>query len=313
MTKVNDELDKFGKRALTPLRNTPDLDQAASAEMKKQYLMQAENLHQSPPFRTDNASQEAARRGQNFLGILLPKPMMKALFAVFIVIAVLLVSTSFTVFAAQDSLPGETLYPVKSWSEDVRLSLTSSPQAKLTLILAYTNRRIGEISTLDAKGKLINEMTSERYQAELEDALNLAAQLDDTQIQNALLAIKTHAVNQGRTMQELISNLTPQAKPAMIHLQERLNEQVQLSTVGAEDPKAFRLQVQHRLQRHQPTMEPSEIEVQTSTPSHMIETPRPGQDNNNHGNGGNQPTEAPGNGGPGNENHGHNPTHTPKP
>ena len=54
------------------------------------------------------------------------------------------------VLAAQDSMPDEALYPVKTLSEDARLSFTASDQMQLDLILDYTDRRISEILTLSA-------------------------------------------------------------------------------------------------------------------------------------------------------------------
>ncbi len=247
---------------------------------------------------------------------------MKSLVALLMVFVFILVGSSVTVYASQNSLPGQPLYAIKSWSEDVRLAMTSSPNAKLSLTLYYTNRRLEEISNLVAGGKAINAQTADRFQKELDDALQLATQLGDTQMQVALGEIKSHAQKQGITMKELISKLPPQAEPAVIKLQERLNEQVQLSDVGETDPKEFRIQLRERLQDLQRNKHGPEVDQPQSTSDEISITPIPKHDGDNNGNEMNQPTKDPEHGGPGkgqgqstpgNGNHGQNPTHTPKP
>jgi hypothetical protein len=234
-----------------------------------------------------------------------------------------LVGSSLTVSAAQDSFPGDTLYPLKEISEDIRLSLTRSPQARLDVTLDYTNRRVDEITHVLATGKPLTAQASDRFQVELESALQLAAQMEDTQMQNALGKIKNHAENQAMTIEELISNLPEQAEPAIVHLQERLREQVKLSTDGKNDPQTFRLEIRERQNRpsgsHKPTATDNDT---TSTPVRDSTAPLPTEAEKDHEDGVGQPTQVPdhgspdpgqGNSSPGNGNHGPNPSHTPKP
>ena len=224
-------------------------------------------------------------------------------------------------YAAQSSLPGEPLYPLKSWSESVRLSMTFSTKAKLNLTLDYTNRRVDEISSLLAGGKGMNDQTSDRLQRELDNALQLAAQLDDTQLQKASEQIKSHAENQGMTMEELISTLPPQAEPAIRHLQERLNEQVQLSSIGESDPKAFRMQIRERAQKRYGPNPASDVDQPQPSPTDLPVTPVPGKNDKGNGNQGDQSTDTPGHGGQGGKeqstpesgNHGPDESQTPKP
>ncbi len=309
MTRAEDELDEFGKRMLAPLRSAPPLDSQAITDVKAKYLLEGENLRQL--ISSQPVGEEPKQRKNTIFGTLQHKPVMKALVAVLLAFVVILVGSSFTVFASQSSLPGEALYQVKSWSEDVRLSLISSPDARLGLTLYFINRRMDEISSLMAGGYNVDEQTTDRFRRELEDALQLAAQLDDTQMQHALGEIKSQAEKQRMTMAELINKLPPQAEPAVLKLQERLNEQVMLSSVGEKDPKEFRVQVHERREKQQKhSTEPGQSQ---STPDETVTTPLPSEDANNHGNKLNRPTEEPGQGGSGNGNHGLNPTHTPKP
>jgi hypothetical protein len=213
---------------------------------------------------------------------------------------------------------------VKTWTEDVRLSLTFSTQAKLNLTLEYTNRRLSEISSLVAQGKLVGDQTSDQYQQELDDALKLAAQMTDQQIQAALGQIKNQAGKQGMTIQELINQLPPQADPALIRLEQRLNTQVQWTEMGEADPQAFRIQLHERMHGQPGQNKPNVTEEPLSTPVPSNNMPMPGG-NGNNGSGGNDSrpsTQMPGNGDPGNgqgqsmpgnSNHEQNPKHTSSP
>src|SRR4030042_3348473 len=144
MTRADDE---FGKRILAPLRHTPSLDLPLATQEKAKFMHQGENL------RLDLLDQSKLRpqpRRYNLLDVFHRRPAMplvRIMAAALLALAVLM-GSSITVYASQSSLPGEPLYSVKSWSEDVRLSLTTSPQRKLDLILNYTNRRANEISQL---------------------------------------------------------------------------------------------------------------------------------------------------------------------
>jgi len=284
------------------------------AQEKANFMRQGENLRLELESRP-------VRKGQPRLWSLLsalrykPATTMVRIMAAILLMLVILAGSSFTVYAAQSSLPGEPLYAVKSWSEDVRLSLANTPQRKLDLILAFTDRRAGEISQLAENGMTVSDQASSRYQDELEDALQLAAEMDDAHIQIALGKIKKQAERQGMTLEELISSLPEQAGPAIAHLQERLQEQINLSSFGEHNPQGFRQQVHERQREHQGK--------QKSTPASIEPGVNPTQDSGNpmlddhqkdKGSSNQKPTDEADHGGPGGGNSGngkHNATPTP--
>ncbi|OGO11843.1 MAG: hypothetical protein A2030_02105 [Chloroflexi bacterium RBG_19FT_COMBO_50_10] len=317
MTNADDE---YAKQILAPLHPTPPLDPLIAAEEKAKFLLLGENMRQA--FTTDGI-EKRVKHG-NFLAHLSRRqiPLFKGLVATLIAL-VILIGSSLTVYAAQGSLPGESLYSLKVIGEDIRLSLTRSPQARLDLTLDYTNRRVGEISTLSSGGEALPDQTTERLQSELEDALELAAQMDDHQMQNALGKIKNLAASQGMTLEELITKHPEQAAPAMIHLQERLREQVKLSTLGESDPQSFRKEIRARQGRNPGKhISTPASDDSRKTPAHGSTTPLPMQDSKDRDNGTKLPENKPGQGGnnpgqgnsiPGNGNHGKYPVNTPTP
>jgi Domain of unknown function (DUF5667) len=316
MSRVDDELDRYGKRLLAPLQETPPMDAQISAQEKARFLSRAEKLRKDLTLVSKAAQTHQSR---NIFDVFRRKQgiyFIKAMAITILVLGILL-GSSFTVYAAQSSLPGETLYAVKSLSEDVRLSLTTSSQEKLNLILDYTNRRADEINQLAARGKSLPEQTSKRYQSELESALQLAANMNDEQMQHALGQIKQQAERQGMTLEELITGLPPQAEPAIIHLQQRLEEQVSLSNLGEKDPKGFRLEMRARQHRPSSTLKTTPVSGNTNpnpTDAPGIPQPTDKQIDNGNGSGNQKPSQAPGHGEPdsgqGNQGNG---KHTPEP
>jgi hypothetical protein len=97
------------------------------------------------------AGEFAAARGLRWLTAV---PAMAGLVAIFAI--------GGTVFAAQGSLPGSPLYPVKLLSEQVQLATTLSPQARSAARLSFAAKRIDEITELagsNANGMGVNSST----------------------------------------------------------------------------------------------------------------------------------------------------------
>jgi hypothetical protein len=319
MTRADDE---FGKQVFATLEATPPLDPRTAASEKAKFLIQGEELRKGYIPGTGNVDDQ--RDYGISMGLFRKRNMslLKGLVAALIVL-IFLIGSSLTVYAAQDKLPGDSLYPLKLISEDIRLSLTHSPQAKLDITLNFTNRRVDEITHLLETGNPVPAQASDRFQGELESALQIASKMEDKQMQNALSDIKGHAENQGKTIQELISQLPDQAEPAIMHLQERLREQVTLSTIGENDPQTYRVEIRERQRRRSEKHNPTPTNNGTaSTPAGNSNPPLPTNAGDDHDSGNGHPTQSPGheNGGPGqgnpnpgNGNHGPDPSHTPKP
>ena len=84
-----------------------------------------------------------------------------------------------TVFAAQASMPDDLLYPVKTWSENARLELATSPEKDISLLLEFAERRIDEILTLAGEGNEIPEPLMTQLQTNLDIATQLCDQAND--------------------------------------------------------------------------------------------------------------------------------------
>ncbi len=60
----------------------------------------------------------------------------------------LILGTAGLTLAAEGSLPGEALYPIKRGNEQLRLALATSPDARCVLLLAFAERRLDEVAAV---------------------------------------------------------------------------------------------------------------------------------------------------------------------
>jgi len=77
---------------------------------------------------------------------------MGTLTIIFIVLAAISTTGLAAVYAAQQAIPGENLYSVKIWSEDVRLDLTGDPESAANLHLLFMSRRLDEMQAIADEG-----------------------------------------------------------------------------------------------------------------------------------------------------------------
>lgn len=161
-----------------------------------------------------------------------------------------------TVYAAQDSQPGEALYTVKTLSEDVRLELTSNPEAKFQLALALANRRALEIGELIQEGDLVPPVIATRLQSHMQLALNLAAGMDDTEQTTALEQLARQIRDQDQVMGQTRANAPEGIDPVLAQIRSRIQNQLRLVEAGLEDPLQFQMRLRNGFE--EPVEEPTD-------------------------------------------------------
>ena len=138
----------------------------ASRERIRAHLFEYTKLR---PIRAGRSSQTpASRHGflANFTAHIRPIPVLTA---------VLIVAVSGgTVAAAETSLPGDTLYPVKVHiTEEVRASIATTPKARADWAVARAERRLEEAAMLALSGKL-DDATRMELDANLDEHMQRA-------------------------------------------------------------------------------------------------------------------------------------------
>ena len=307
-----DGMDSKLKNAFNDLQNIPPRDPQAAARNRANFLKQADNFRRS-------VSRKADQRHNRWINTFFPLfqrkerlPMLNTLVAVVLAVVVFFGGTGVTVYAAQDSLPDQGLYPVKTWSEDAILFLTGSPQMRLNYALDFSDRRVVEMAGLLADGKPIPDGVETRLQNELDLVLELAAGMDDPQAIQQMVQIRQRAETQMQAMTMLMSGAPGSEGPLLAKAHARLQEQIQLAAMGESDMPGFRMQIQQRFKNQGNSGEPTPgTGDNPQDPGLMNPTDMPGPSGTGNGPrpGGNQPIETPGQYGPGSQ----TPERTPQP
>ncbi len=73
-----------------------------------------------------------------------------------VLVIVMFGGTTATVLASQNSIPGDTLYPIKTTLERTRLSLARSTETRIELQLEFAEFRLDEIEALIKEGRFQN-------------------------------------------------------------------------------------------------------------------------------------------------------------
>jgi hypothetical protein len=245
----DNDLEQSVQKKLQPLRSTPPRDSHAIKTGKERFLSQAAEIRANLPVSKVDGSRLI--RQKRTLSKLFgwrkePVPMFAQ-----IGLAVLLVITLFaggggaTVYASQTSQPPDLLYPVKTWSEEVRYELTNSEMEQLQLSLQFTERRLEELQWMQQNQILVNEALIERLQSHLQDTLQLMTRLqlseqDQLQIRDRLRA-------QDRLMDQLHLKEGISENPLFLQVRTMLREQLRLAGADPENP----LQTQQQQQNGQ--------------------------------------------------------------
>lgn len=203
--------------------------------------------------------------------------MLTQLTTILVMLSLLFGGAGATVYAAQDSLPDEALYPIKTMSEDASISLAASPQAKLANVLRLQIRRMGELEDLIGKGEQVPQQVQTRLETQLNYALKLAACMDGDQFRQALEQIRANNRVMAQTMAMLQVNKPDHALSTVTQLQAMIQNQNRLVELGLEEPIKFKqmLQTHTRLQLNKAVEDEEQVDETpvTEEPSTLSSEP----------------------------------------
>lgn len=179
--------------------------------------------------------------------------MVQVIGTIVLIAAVLFGGVGATYAAAQNSLPEDSLYGVKLWSEDSRLELTNETSSQLTLSLKFADRRMMEIKTMLAAGEIPPEAVVTRYLAQIENAMMIAAGMDDIGLQAGILQIQTHLQQHDQEMLQLQLQAGTPGDQLKEQIRDRICIQLRLIGQCTGDPEQLREQLRLQQQENQPT------------------------------------------------------------
>jgi len=286
--KPNPELDPKLDALLQFLRQTTPRDSQRALKARDSFLAEVAQFAPRVSISTQSRLNKWKENLRNFwLGTQKEqKPMFNIFMTVLLALGVVFAGGATTVTVAQAAQPNETLYPVKTWSEDLRLGWESDPQVKLDLALEFTARRADEIQNLFVANNSIPEQVITRFGNQQQQSLNVAAGLPDDQTIPALERIREQAIQQEQALAAL--NIQNQAaQETHIRLQSMIQTQEQFAQMGIQDPNWLRQRNRNRIQLSPPTVistETGQTPVSSGIPW-TTGTPTPGS---GYGSGGSQ-------------------------
>ena len=185
--------------------------------------------------------------------------------AIILVIVVALSALGGTVYAAQDSLPGDTLYSVKLGVEEATMMLSGDDVARAERALNFATKRVREMLTLTERERLGDlGATADKYCCAMNMSLvrmeaacgNGGSDTDD------ITQLMVEATAQHVPVLDGVYNVTPdEAKPAMTRAMEQalmcyrtaiqMREQLRLQVSGLPTiPATIQERVEQRIQEH---------------------------------------------------------------
>jgi len=185
--------------------------------------------------------------------------------AIIVAIVVTLSALGGTVYAAQDSLPGDALYPVKLGIEEATTMLQGGDVYGAERALNFATKRVREMQTLTERNRLGDlGATADKYCC----AMNMSVARMEVALGNGgsfaedMTQLMAEAMAQHVPVLDGVYNVTPdEAKPAMTRamqqaltcyqaaIQERERLRLQVSEIPT-IPATIRERVEQRIQEH---------------------------------------------------------------
>lgn len=125
-----------------------------------------------------------------------------------------------TAYAAQDSLPGDALYPVKLGTEQLRMMLPGDDVVKAERALSFAERRVGEMEALTEKGRPQDlDLAVEKYGYALNMTLARIERAGDRGLATGnITALVAEATTRHLSVLDMVYDIVPpEAKDAIAH------------------------------------------------------------------------------------------------
>jgi len=188
--------------------------------------------------------------------------------AVLAAILALVLASAGTAIAAQSSIPGDPLYPVKRVTERLGLLVVRGAPGKTHLRLEFTKRRAEEIEALYDRGQDVEEGILVELATETEETLEEIEVAPEGNRESLFEKLVDLTERQQEVLQRVYKRVPEQAWPALLRALE-------VSRRGHERAREAIEEERGRPERVEPT-QPAE---ESPTPERKVEpTPPPGQE-----------------------------------
>ena len=157
-----------------------------------------------------------------------------------LVVASLLLGGGATVSAAQNDLPNEPLYGLKTWGEELSLQFQNGPQEEAVRLMEMAHVRLQEMQKLTEKEQPVPEQVRLRLEQHVNQALQVCSDLKDAEVDGCLLQIRERLQNQVREMEQLMLHTPDEVQPVMEQTRTMLQLRLRLVEEGLQNHEMFR-------------------------------------------------------------------------
>lgn len=188
--------------------------------------------------------------------------------AIVAVIFALMLASAGTAIAAQSSIPGDPLYPVKRVTERLGLLVVRDLPGKTHLRMEFTGRRAEEIEALYDRGEKVEASILVELATETEETLEEIEVAPEGNRETLFEKMVDLTERQQEVLERVYNRVPAQARPA-------LERALEVSRRGHERAREA---IQQREEKGRPEMvEPTQPAEESPTPEGKIEpTPTPG-------------------------------------
>lgn len=184
--------------------------------------------------------------------------------------------------AAQNDLPNQPLYGVKTWSEDLSLQFQNNPEAKAERLLELAQIRLQEMTQLIDSGQTPPDQVKARLETHLQQVLQLCSRMDDPTLDRTLLQLRDQMQQEDRDMERLQIHASQNAQPVLSQTRTMLQQRIQLVEEGLLNHAVFRNAARNGFKYGQTQTPPAPLPSPTSTPQgqqYSQPTPQAGPEN----------------------------------
>ena len=162
------------------------------------------------------------------------------------------------VVGAQEAMPEDTLYPVKVWSEDVRLWADGDPLSKMDLALQFADRRAEELVHEVDASLPVEDAVLLRLMEQDDLALSIAAQTGDADAPAALEKVRTRLETHERVLDYLQAGVGPNESALLLQTRQTIRQRLELLNGDLQDPQVrARILEQVRDRENRPEVTPA--------------------------------------------------------
>ena len=175
-----DPLDPRIENALNKLKNVPHREAENAVKGRANFLGEAHKFQPSVS-NSEMLRHKGWNQKKSWTTRLFRKetsPMFTTLVSAFLAIVLALGGSGVTLAAAQSSNSDDFLYPLKLFSEDVRLELTNGTPEAIQLELEYLTRRTMELQAIIGENKVPSTGLINRIQEQINTILQQSTRLD---------------------------------------------------------------------------------------------------------------------------------------